>query len=207
MNAILLSIIWCDAHEKYLKELIFSKSGLSFFFFCFLFLSVKVYSFWVLCLLLIFPISFIFHFVAQYIYSFNKSVPVLENYFIFSFIVLKQLYSAIWMIPYIEITINTMTISIEIHLGNYFHFFIAFFFYLVPQLCLSCICQKFVYSRFAWSSGRCSIPYRSLFHKEFLHLALAFSRWSLSFTDTYSAPYSATVDNWKSKEENKEVTQ
>lgn len=86
------------------------------------------------------------------------------------------------------------------NLGNYFHHFIAFFSYLVPQLFYYICVRNLCIPDKAWSSGRCSIPYRSLFHNDLLCLALAFSRWSPSFTEAYSAPYSVTVDNSKSKE-------
>lgn len=91
-----------------------------------------------------------------------------------------------------EIIFTTSLLSSLISFHNYF--------------CYVCVRNLCILDK-AWSSGRCSIPDRSLFHHNLLHLALAFSRRSPSFTDAYSAPYSVTVDNSKSREENKKVTQ
>lgn len=92
------------------------------------------------------------------------------------------------------------------HLGKYLNFFIALFSCLVPQLFFHVRVRNLCTPDTVWSS-RHSFPYRSLFHQNLLRLGLAFSRWPPSLTNAYSAPRSVTVDNSKSKEENKELGQ
>lgn len=61
MNAVLLSIIWFDAHEKYFKELFFSKGCLGVFCLSFFLLLVKVYSFSRLAFVSVINFPYFFH--------------------------------------------------------------------------------------------------------------------------------------------------
>lgn len=161
-----------------------------FFSLCIFFLSVKVYSFSRLGFVSVINFSYFFH------VPFCGSIHT--NF--------QQVCSSSWKLLHFCIRCVKMIIQCNLdgsihwdnyypydniywdalgHLGSYFHFFIAFFSYLVPQLFFPHICQKFVHTRYSmviWKmffSLQISVPQTFITFSIGLFQKISFIYWCL----------------------------